>query len=182
MYIKLPLAVRHLDRRHRIYVYWSDSYVNGMWFISTSQSTARDLSPSGLVMVLVNDCRSDVSPVNNSDSDWTIRVLMHQSFVTMAPMGPENSADIDISLQSPGICLVLREHFYDQSSAKRPAQILVCKCEITLVVWEWQKPHVGGSTALRGWCWGLNMALNPSYVPCPNGLGLKQQVHNAYHF
>ena len=64
---------------------------------------------------------------------------MHQSFVTTTPMGPENSADIDISLQSPGICLALREHFYDQSPAKRPAQILACKCEITeitLIVWE----------------------------------------------
>ena len=50
-------------------------------------------------------------------------------------MGPENSADIDISLQSPGICLALREHFYDQSPAKWPAQILACKCEITSVVW-----------------------------------------------
>ena len=51
-------------------------------------------------------------------------------------MGPENSADIDISLQSTGICLALWEHFYDQSSAKRPAQILACKNKITLVVWE----------------------------------------------
>ena len=56
---------------------------------------------------------------------------MHKSFITTAPMGIENSADIDISLQSPGICLALREHFYDQS----PAQILACKCEITLVAW-----------------------------------------------
>ena len=64
--------------------------------------------------------------------------FMHQSFVTTAPMGPENSADINISLQSPGICLALREHFYDQSPAKRPAQILACKSEITLVVWAWE--------------------------------------------
>ena len=77
----------------------------------------------------MNDCRSDQSPVNNSDPDWTIRV---QSFVTTALMGPENGADIDISLQSPGICLALWEYFYDQSPAKRPAQILAC--EITLVV------------------------------------------------
>ena len=56
---------------------------------------------------------------------------MHKSFGTTASSGIENSADIDISLQSPGICLALREHFYDQS----PAQILACKCEITLVAW-----------------------------------------------
>ena len=52
-------------------------------------------------------------------------------------MQPENSADIDISLQSSGICLALREHFYDQSPAKRPAQILACKCEIT--IWHYSR-------------------------------------------
>ena len=49
MYNKLPVAVRHLDGRRRT------SLLGGL--------------------VLVNDCRSDVSPVNNSDSDWTIRML-----------------------------------------------------------------------------------------------------------
>ena len=74
---------------------------------------------------------------------------MHQSFVTSAPMGPENSADIDISLQSPGICLALREKFYDQNPAKRPAQILACKLP-WLSGHDNQKPQVRGSTALWG--------------------------------
>ena len=40
MYNKLPLAVRHLDGQRRIYMSTDpDSSINGMWFISTSQST-----------------------------------------------------------------------------------------------------------------------------------------------
>ena len=39
MYNKLPLAVRHLDGQRPIYMCTDpDSTVNGMWFISTSQS------------------------------------------------------------------------------------------------------------------------------------------------
>ena len=34
-------------------------------------------------------------------------------------------------MQSLGICLALQGHFYDQSPAKSPAQILAGKCEIT---------------------------------------------------
>ena len=71
MYNKLPFAVRHWDGLHRIYMCTDpDSSVNGMCFFS--QSTARTWV---LVMILVNDCRSNVSLVNNSDSDCTIRVL-----------------------------------------------------------------------------------------------------------
>ena len=40
MYNKLPLAVRHLDGKRRIYMCADlNSSVNGIWFISTSQST-----------------------------------------------------------------------------------------------------------------------------------------------
>ena len=106
---------------------------------------------------------------------------MHQSFVTTAPMGPENSADIDISLQSPGICLALRKHFYDKSSAKRPAQILACKCEITLGM-TIKRPmsivprHCGDDVEVKTW------HLTPAMFPAPMGRGYKQQVHNAHHF
>ena len=93
-------------------------------------------------------------------------------------MGPENSADIDISLQSPGICLALREHFYDQSPAKRPAQILACNC-LGMTI---KRPmsvvprHCGEDVDVKTW------HLAPALSAAPMGRGFKRQVHNAHHF
>ena len=85
-----------------------DSSVNGMWFISTSQSI--ELSEY-YAPVICNH-----GPYGAREQCW------YWLF----------------SLQSPGICLALQEHFYDQSPTKRPGEILVCKCEITLAVWAWE--------------------------------------------
>ena len=75
---------------------------------------------------------------------------MYHSFVTTDPLGPENSADIDISLQSPGKCLALREHFFDETLLKSwHANVKLP----WLSGHENQKPHVRdvrGSTALWG--------------------------------
>ena len=94
MYNKRPLAVRHLDGRRRIYICTApDSFVNGIWFISTSQSL----------------------------------------------MKPENSADIDFSLCKARVYVWhCGNIFMIKALQKRPAQILACKCEITLAVWAWE--------------------------------------------
>ena len=76
-----------------------DSSISGVWFISNPQSTE------------LSECYA--------------RFICNHS-----PYGArEHRWYWFFSLQSPGICLALREHYYNQS----PAQFLACKCYKRLV-------------------------------------------------
>ena len=102
---------------------------------------------------------------------------MHQSFVTMAPVGPGNSRDFK---QNPDKFTALQGHFVVKTMPKTLLlswQVNV-KLQPQASAWN-QKPH--RVRALWGQCRDQNMALNSRYVtaiPGPMGAEVRNDTQH----
>ena len=96
-------------------------------------------------------------------------LLMHQSFVTMAPTGLGNSGDLHFSLCKTR---VYARHCGDIFMVKVLPNVLLkswyVNVKLLWPLWAWsQKPR--SSTAMRGRYWAKSMALKPRYPRPPTG-------------